>query len=60
MVPPGKLKFFFSDSNTMMISKDYNAMLLENPLRIELPSVNEHKNLINISKVNVLFIETEE
>jgi NLR family CARD domain-containing protein 3 len=59
MAPPGMLKFFFSDSETFMTSKDYKTMLLDIPIKIEFPGPDNTKNYISISKVNIIFIEPE-
>ncbi|OMJ93570.1 hypothetical protein SteCoe_3405 [Stentor coeruleus] len=59
MVPPGMLKFFFSDSNNFGISKEYNTQILETPIKVEYPTQDGQKNYLNISKANVVFIERE-
>ena len=60
MVYPGKLNFFFSDSSNLIVSKEYNTVILDNPVKIECPSVDGQKNFISVNKVNVIYIEPEE
>ena len=57
MVPPGLLKFFYSDADTITTSNDYNTHILESPIRLEYPSSDGTKNYIGVMKTNVLFIE---
>lgn len=59
MVPPGMLKFFFSDSNNFQVSREYNTHLLDVPIKLEYPTEDGKKNYIGISKTNVVFIEEE-
>ncbi|OMJ72579.1 hypothetical protein SteCoe_28936 [Stentor coeruleus] len=59
MVPPGMLKFFFSDSSSFAISKEYNTHILENPVKVEYPTQDGQKNYLCISKTNIIFIEHE-
>lgn len=60
MVPPGLIRFFFSADSDLMVSQEYNTKVLENSLRIEFPGQNNEKSYLNIGKVNLIFIETEE
>ena len=60
MVPPGVIKFFFSADSTLMTSQEYKTKILETSLRIEFPGADGLKNHMNISKVNTIYIETED
>jgi predicted XRE-type DNA-binding protein len=43
-----------------MRSKEYNTKVLDTPIRLEFPTPDKKKYHINISKVNVVFIESED
>ena len=59
MVPPGMLKFFFSDTGNFQVSKEYNTHMLDVPIKLEYPTGDGKKNYVGISKTNIIFIEEE-
>ncbi|OMJ87125.1 hypothetical protein SteCoe_11198 [Stentor coeruleus] len=60
MVPHGHIKFFFSADSKFMRSKEYKTKILDTPIRLEFPTPDKKKFHINISKVNVIYIESED
>lgn len=59
MVPPGMLRFFFSDPSNFAVSHEYNTTILDSPVKIEYPSTDGTKNFISVAKVNIIYIESE-